>query len=203
MAAIANPTVTPMILLWLLLRYDWPASVLTMFRHAPQTTMPASIPAHFHRRTITCATSALPKSPLPFHNGCMVRPCFLVIDREYSGSISTRKLVIETAKFNVVTSYSAAEAIETLQAFPNMHGIVLDAGIRDMSCCDLVTKLKEIDSKIPVVVISAPGTHECPQADHLLESFEPAKLLSLLQSLNPTEAAAIEKRNEHLTKTQF
>lgn len=27
----------------------------------------------------------------------MVRPCFLVIDREYSGSISTRKLVIETA----------------------------------------------------------------------------------------------------------
>jgi CheY-like chemotaxis protein len=132
----------------------------------------------------------------------MVRPCFLVIDREYSGSISTRKLVIETAKFNVMTAYSALEAIDTIQAFPRLHGIVLDAGIRDMTCRDLVAKLKELNPALPVVVISAPGTHDCPQADHLLESFEPAKLLALLQSLAPVETAAIEKRNEHLTKTQ-
>lgn len=132
----------------------------------------------------------------------MVRPCFLVIDREYSGSISTRKLVIETAKFNVVTAYSAHEAVDTLQAFPSLNGIVLDAGIHDMTCCDLIAKLKRIDPKLPIVVISAPGTHECPQADHMLESFEPAQLLSLLQSLVPAETAAIEKRNEQLTKTQ-
>ena len=132
----------------------------------------------------------------------MVRPCFLVIDREYSGSISTRKLVIETAKFNVLTTYSALEAIDTLTAFPRLNGIVLDAGIRDMTCCDLVAKLKAIEPTLPVIVISAPGTHECPQADHLLESFEPAKLLSLLQRLVPQETAAIEKRNEQLTQTQ-
>jgi CheY-like chemotaxis protein len=132
----------------------------------------------------------------------MVRPCFLVIDREYSGSISTRKLVIETAKFNVVTAYSALEAIDTLGAFPRLNGIVLDAGIRDMSCCDLVAKLKQIDPRLPIVVISAPGTHECPQADHILESFDPRKLLALLQSLVPEEAAAIEKRNEELTQLE-
>jgi hypothetical protein len=34
----------------------------------------------------------------------MDRPCFLVVDREYPGSISTRKLVIETGKFNVITA---------------------------------------------------------------------------------------------------
>jgi hypothetical protein len=39
----------------------------------------------------------------------MIRPCFLVVDQEHSGSISTRKLVIETAKFNVLTAYSGAE----------------------------------------------------------------------------------------------
>jgi DNA-binding NtrC family response regulator len=132
----------------------------------------------------------------------MVRPCFLVIDREYSGSISTRKLVIETAKFNVITAYSAAEALETFALFRRLNGVVLDAGIRDMTCCDLVARLKETDPKLPVVVISAPGTHECPQADHLLESFEPGKLLALLQSLVPAETAAIEKRNEALTQTQ-
>jgi hypothetical protein len=34
----------------------------------------------------------------------MDRPCFLVVDQEYPGSISTRKLVIETGKFNVITA---------------------------------------------------------------------------------------------------
>jgi DNA-binding NtrC family response regulator len=132
----------------------------------------------------------------------MVRPCFLVIDREYSGSISTRKLVIETAKFNVITAYSATEALDTLTVFPATTGVVLDAGISDMKCCDLVAKIKQQDPKLPVIVISAPGTHECPQADHQLESFEPGRLLALLQSLVPDATAAIEKRNEQLTQTQ-
>jgi len=54
----------------------------------------------------------------------VVRPCFLVIDREFPGSISTRKLVLETAKFNVITSYSAQEAVETLKKFPALQGVV-------------------------------------------------------------------------------
>jgi DNA-binding NtrC family response regulator len=131
----------------------------------------------------------------------MVRPCFLVIDREYSGSISTRKLVIETAKFNVITAYSAQEALDTLAAYPSMNGVVLDAGIRAMSCCDLVAGLKALQPQMPVVVISSPGTHECDGADHLLESFEPARLLNLLQSLVPVATAAIEKRNEQLSQS--
>ena len=72
------------------------------------------------------------------NNGSMVRPCFLVIDREHPGSISTRKLVIETAKFNVITAYSAAEALETLALFPNITAIVLDASIGDMSCSESI-----------------------------------------------------------------
>ncbi len=132
----------------------------------------------------------------------MVRPCFLVIDREFSASISTRKLVIETAKFNVITAYSAGEALETFAQFPAISGVVLDAGIRDMSCCDLTAKIKQTNPGLPVVVISSPGTHECEGADHLLESFEPGKLLQLLQSLVPAATEAIEKRNEQLNQTQ-
>jgi DNA-binding NtrC family response regulator len=130
----------------------------------------------------------------------MVRPCFLVIDREYSGSISTRKLVIETAKFNVITAYSAAEALETLDEYPKIRGVVVDAGVRDMHCSDLAAEVKRRRPDMPVVVISSPGTQECPEADHLLESFEPARLLLLLQSLAPVETAAIEKRNEQLNQ---
>jgi DNA-binding response OmpR family regulator len=130
----------------------------------------------------------------------MIRPCFLVIDREYSGSISTRKLVIETAKFNVITAYSASESLDTLAVFPSIDGIVLDAGIRDMSCCDLVAAIKQRDAKIPIVVISAPGSHHCPQADYMLESFDPVRLLALLQSLVPSATNTIERNNEKLSQ---
>lgn len=132
----------------------------------------------------------------------MIRPCFLVVDREYSGSISTRKLVIETAKFNVITAYSAHEAIATLHAFPNIQGIVLDGGVHGMPCCELINEIKQLHPNLPVILVSAPGSHDCPQADHHLESFEPAKLLALLKLLAPAEAAAIERRNEELSETQ-
>ena len=50
----------------------------------------------------------------------VIRPCFLVIDHEFPDSISTRKLVLETAKYNVITAYSGNEAVETLKLFPNV-----------------------------------------------------------------------------------
>jgi DNA-binding NtrC family response regulator len=132
----------------------------------------------------------------------MQRPCFLVVDREYSGSISTRKLVIETAKLNVITAYSGAEAIETLKRFPNIDGAVIDAGIKDTPCVELLKQLAEVNSKIPLIVIDTPLAKECPGATHYLKSFEPAKLLELLKQLKPQQSAAIEARNEKLSKTQ-
>ena len=130
----------------------------------------------------------------------MVRPCFLVIDREFPGSISTRKLVIETAKFNVLTAYSAREAIDTLRAFPAVHGIVIDADVNDLPCHTVVAALKSINPGIPVIAISGPGDGDCTGADHQLESFDPRKLLEILAALLPKETAEIEKRNEELEK---
>jgi DNA-binding NtrC family response regulator len=132
----------------------------------------------------------------------MVRPCFLVIDREFPGSISTRKLVIETAKFNVITAYSALEALETLAQFPAIHGVVIDADIYGMSCNELTTKLKRMKPGIPVVVISAPGDGECSAADFQVESLDPRKLLEALKKLNPEEVAAIEAQEERLNLKQ-
>lgn len=130
----------------------------------------------------------------------MVRPCFLVIDREFASSISTRKLVIETAKFNVITAYSSLEAIATLEAFPAIDGAVLDVNMPQMPCAELVAALKQIKPSLPVVVVSAPGASSCSGADFHLESFEPGKLLAILQSLKPQDTANIEKRNEELNR---
>jgi DNA-binding NtrC family response regulator len=126
----------------------------------------------------------------------MIRPCFLVIDREFPGSISTRKLVIETAKFNVLTAYSGREALEVFKRFPAVDGVVLDGGIDDISAEELTEELKAMQPKIPVVVIAFPGFDGCPRADFHLESFSPAKLLEILRGLKPKESALIEKHDE-------
>jgi DNA-binding NtrC family response regulator len=128
----------------------------------------------------------------------MLRPCYLVVDRETSSAISTRKLIIETAKFNVITAYSSKEAIETLRMFPAISGVVTDSGMTDMPCHELVSALKKIKQDIPVIVVCTPRESECKGADHTLESFDPRLLLALLQRLEPQASAEIEKQNELL-----
>jgi DNA-binding response OmpR family regulator len=130
----------------------------------------------------------------------MMRPCFLVVDREFPGSISTRKLVIETAKFNVLTAYSADEAVELLKLFPAVSGVVIDDGIEGISTERLVGELKKIRATLPVVVVAAPGERRCEGADFQVRSFEPAKLLETLRSITPREAEEIERTNERLSK---
>lgn len=132
----------------------------------------------------------------------MVRPCFLVVDHEYASSISTRKLVIETAKLNVITAYSSEEALETLRVFPNVTGMVIDAGVREMPCAELVRRVKEIRAGLPVVVVDRPGAAHCAEGDYYLEAFDPKSLLELLQSLNPEETERIRRRNEELAKQE-
>jgi DNA-binding response OmpR family regulator len=127
----------------------------------------------------------------------IVRPCFLVIDREFPGNISTRKLVIETAKFNVLTAYSSFEAVATLQTFPAVTGVVLDSGLTDMPCTQLIAQLKQV-KPVPIIAISVPGSADGEGADYYLESFNPARLLALLQSLVPEAAKAIEGQEEAL-----
>lgn len=128
----------------------------------------------------------------------MVRPCFLVVDREHASSISTRKLVIETAKMNVLTAYTAHEAVETLSKFPGMHGAVIDVVQSDMTCKELAAKLKAIQPDIPIIAISGPTRELCEGADYHLDSFSPGPLLDLLRELVPAEVAVIEKRNLEL-----
>jgi response regulator RpfG family c-di-GMP phosphodiesterase len=75
----------------------------------------------------------------------MERPCFIVVDREFPRSIATRKLVIETAKFNVITAYDGAEALECLRHFPKVDGVVVNADMTDdEECRTLIDDLRRI-----------------------------------------------------------
>jgi CheY-like chemotaxis protein len=128
----------------------------------------------------------------------MTRPCFLVVDREYSQSISTRKLVIETAKFNVLTAYSASEALDTLRKFPAVDGVVVDSDMPTISCPEFIRTLRGFAPGIPVIAVGAPLADNCDGADYELDSFNPKNLLDLLQKIRPHAAAAVEERNREL-----
>ena len=117
------------------------------------------------------------------------RPCFLVIEREYPGNISARKLVIETAKMNVITAYSSAEGVATLRRFPGVDGVVLSAEVNDMPCATAAQELKRVRPSVPLIVIS-PNAHEsCDHADHRLSSHDPQRLLEVLRGVVETQAA--------------
>jgi response regulator RpfG family c-di-GMP phosphodiesterase len=115
----------------------------------------------------------------------MVRPCFIVIDHEFPNSISTRKLVLETAKYNVITAYSDREAVETLKLFPNVSGIVMNEAVTSMDCASLVKELRTIREDVLLIVTSSRGLTDCVVADHQLQNFDPSSLLDLLRRLVP------------------
>lgn len=128
----------------------------------------------------------------------MTRPCLLIIDREHSASISTRKLVIESAKFNVITAYSGAEALETFERFPNVDGMVLNATVHDIPCKQIVDKIRARSPQIPVIVVQGPSSDPCPGASHFVDSFDPATLLELLHKIYPRQAAVIKQQDDEL-----
>jgi DNA-binding NtrC family response regulator len=119
----------------------------------------------------------------------IVRPCFIVIDAEHSGSISTRKLVIETAKLNVITAYSGAEAIATVKKYPAVDGIVCNTEVRDIPLAKVIAEIRAMNPKLPIIVIGPEGSSQ--GADYQVRSFDPRQLLDVLQRLNPKEVAAI------------
>jgi DNA-binding NtrC family response regulator len=123
-----------------------------------------------------------------------------MLDREFSSGISTRKLVIETAKFNVITAYSPAEALETLAAYPAVNGAVIDEHAEGIQCAELVGKLKQIKPGLPVIAVGNQAA--CGAADYHVESFSPEKLLTVLQKLQPVETLAIDQTNLALSESE-
>jgi CheY-like chemotaxis protein len=117
----------------------------------------------------------------------MIRPCFLVVDKQYPGSISARKLVIETAMLNVITAYSAEEAVQVLNRFPKVDGAVIDTEVSGMSCAELIRQLRAIRPDLPVITVSPTGYEPCGGEQFHVSSYDPQDLLEQLQAVCPKE----------------
>jgi CheY-like chemotaxis protein len=122
-----------------------------------------------------------------------MRPCFLVLDQEYPGSISTRKLVIETAKLNVITAYSADEALETLERFPKVDGIVVDTELGRRTCEQVIDEIRHISAEVPIVTVSPGGNAPCGKEQYHVSNFDPRRLLDVLQEICDTDTQLKER----------
>ncbi len=98
-------------------------------------------------------------------------------------SISARKLVLETAKFNVLTAYSGREAMQLLEAFPNISAFILHSGLQDMACEELIRAAKKRKAEMPVVLLATHHGVSDDGADYRVTSHSPEELLGLLRDL--------------------
>src|ERR1700678_1020935 len=61
--------------------------------------------------------------------GALVRPSFIVAEPEPEQALSSRKLLLETFKFNVITAHSVPETLEMVQLFPRCDALIVHCGL--------------------------------------------------------------------------
>jgi hypothetical protein len=110
------------------------------------------------------------------------RPTIIVAEAEPGQALSTRKLVLETAKFNVLTAHSTDEALDIFQSFPNASCLVAVAG--ETIDCERILKFADtIRDDIPLVALSPRPAFKCKPANHHLSSHDPEALVHLMRKL--------------------
>jgi DNA-binding response OmpR family regulator len=105
----------------------------------------------------------------------MPRPTLLVGEPEPSQALSVRKLVLESAKFNVLTAHTAREAMDLFHIFPKTSGVILV--IDPVMECEAVAKaVKQVTAKVPVIALSSRIGAKRAFADHHASSHQPEEL---------------------------
>lgn len=113
----------------------------------------------------------------------MRRPTFIVAEPEPDQALSSRKILLETFKFNVITAHSEPEMFELLDTFPNVDAVILHDDTPGTTTREIVKGIKQRLPKMPVLALSPRGDESGRLADHVVNSHKPEELLQLLQTL--------------------
>jgi hypothetical protein len=103
----------------------------------------------------------------------------LMIEPEQPEALSARKLVVETEKHNVITSYNTAEGLNLLRRFPNVDAVVVHIHcLREHP--GLLKEIRSLVPLTPLVVASPLGVDKPPEADFVVDSHRPDAMVQLL-----------------------
>lgn len=111
------------------------------------------------------------------------RLAFLVVEAEPAQGLSTRKLLLESAKHNVLTAYSPEEGVGMFRRFPNIDVVAIDGSFGDAGCKSLAKELKAENDHIRIVAFMPNVGAHCKWADETVCSHDPAGLLKLLEKM--------------------
>jgi DNA-binding response OmpR family regulator len=109
------------------------------------------------------------------------RLAFLIVESEPAQGLSTRKLLLESAKHNVVTAYSAEEGIRMFKRFPKVDAVVVDCELHGKE--GLVGCVREHNPKIWIACLSPREAEYASWADETVNSHDPAALLKMLEEM--------------------
>lgn len=112
----------------------------------------------------------------------MARPTFIMAEPEPEQALSARKLVLETAKFNVITAHSVSETRELLQQFPNASALIIHSQLKAWGGGQFVSKVKEQCPRLPVILLS-PLRGDSHGSDYQVSSHDPHELVELLREV--------------------
>jgi DNA-binding response OmpR family regulator len=109
------------------------------------------------------------------------RPTFLIAEPAPDEGLSSRKLVIETAYFNVLTAYSGPELLDSIDRFPNSDALVVHTGLPRLDLPAVVKKMRE---KIPnglIIALTPTSGFASDGVDAVISSHDPQELLGFVE----------------------
>jgi two-component SAPR family response regulator len=112
--------------------------------------------------------------------GKTVRLVVLMVEVEQPEGISARKLLLETARHNVITAYSQEGALDLLRRFPNVDLAVLHTELEDAAFEKTVRQIKMMRPDLAIVGISPVPDRRVTGVDYMVSSYDPQLLLQLL-----------------------
>jgi CheY-like chemotaxis protein len=110
----------------------------------------------------------------------IVRLVVLMVEVEQPEGISSRKLVLETARHNVLTAYSGEGAVNLLQRFPNVDLAIIHTELEGREFASTVRRLKELRPNLYILAISPVDSGKLEGVDAILPSYDPQELLEFL-----------------------
>ncbi len=112
----------------------------------------------------------------------VVRPSFIVAEPEPEQALSSRKLLLETFKFNVLTAHSVRETLEMVELFPSCDALIVHCGLPQFDGGEAIKTVRKVSPKMPIIALT-PTEREFKWADHVVHSHHPQELLDLVQRL--------------------
>lgn len=105
----------------------------------------------------------------------------LVAEPENHSPVSTRKLLLESAKHTVITASSAEEAIQMFERFPKVDAIIIHCELTGAS--RIAKHVKGQNPKMKIVCVDSHVAATAKWADETADAHDPTAFLEMIKNL--------------------